>query len=460
MPRMASDTAQTVPVVTVQPSISEVLQEVQDGVIPSDKFWVSCYRASETSVHSKITAELDEVDRDLVNLSSDDRHLEFGFKGNGKHGHSFTASCDRLGISDVHIHLPVQEYEDSERTSLSRPQRITAFDVSPDVSRYATGYTDGGIFLYPVSPVSQEETFLTRKVSALRSEKVAARPHVSEVTSLRFFPSSRVLLSSGLDFALSILPADLPEGSTGVTKVEPARTLRGHKRSITGTAIVDVGRNVLSSSLDATVKLWDVAGGSSITTIHTASSSPVLSIAIGSKVTESVGDISFVATEDPAIQSKALFCGLQNGSFELLDLSTKASVYRSATSSTSPIRSIAYMSESHLLATGASKGLVTIYDVRSLEQPLTSFVRQDGEVTDLAFLSESRWPDNFGLAISTSDGLPFVARLSAEGTVMAEELIGVDCDPVRNVRVRRHAGKQEEIWLSSDDGVVRRYRCD
>jgi proteasomal ATPase-associated factor 1 len=84
---MASDTPQTVPVVTVQPSIGEVLQEVQEGLVPSDKFWVSCYRASETTIHSKITAELDEVDRDLVNLSSGDSHLKFGFKGSGKHGH-------------------------------------------------------------------------------------------------------------------------------------------------------------------------------------------------------------------------------------------------------------------------------------------------------------------------------------------------------------------------------------
>lgn len=84
---MAPDTPQAVPVVTVQPSIGVVLQEVLDGIVPSDKFWVSCYKASETSVHSKITAELDEVDRDLVNLSSCDGHLKFGFKGNGKHGH-------------------------------------------------------------------------------------------------------------------------------------------------------------------------------------------------------------------------------------------------------------------------------------------------------------------------------------------------------------------------------------
>ena len=54
------------PVVTVQPSFTEVIQEVRDGIIPSEKFWVSCYKDSEPSMHAKVNVELDEVDRSLV----------------------------------------------------------------------------------------------------------------------------------------------------------------------------------------------------------------------------------------------------------------------------------------------------------------------------------------------------------------------------------------------------------
>jgi proteasomal ATPase-associated factor 1 len=59
----------TLPVVTIQPTFPEVIQEVLDGIIPSDKFWVSCYKTSEPSVHAKVLVELDEIDRNLVNLS-------------------------------------------------------------------------------------------------------------------------------------------------------------------------------------------------------------------------------------------------------------------------------------------------------------------------------------------------------------------------------------------------------
>lgn len=57
------------PVITIQHTFPEVIQEVLDGIIPSDKFWVSCYKTSEPSVHAKVHVELDEINRNLVNLS-------------------------------------------------------------------------------------------------------------------------------------------------------------------------------------------------------------------------------------------------------------------------------------------------------------------------------------------------------------------------------------------------------
>ena len=73
----------TLPVVTIQPTFPEVIQEVLDGVIPSDKFWVSCYKTSQTSVHARVLVELDEVDRNLVNLSPAEGDVEVLKASNG-----------------------------------------------------------------------------------------------------------------------------------------------------------------------------------------------------------------------------------------------------------------------------------------------------------------------------------------------------------------------------------------
>jgi proteasomal ATPase-associated factor 1 len=173
--------------------------------------------------------------------------------------------------------------------------------------------------------------------------------------------------------------------------------------------------------------------------------------------------------ETPEVGQSFVYAGLQTGSFEVFDLRTRSSVYKSTPTSSAPINAISYLPSQHLLASGSSDGVITIYDVRSLSSPLTSFRRNDANVTDLEFALPSLSQDtnnidkdgyDVGLAISTSDGLPYVANLIPEGPGVKAELVGVDCDPVKSIRVRGGGvtGNTEmEVWTASDDAIVRRY---
>jgi len=76
-------------------------------------------------------------------------------------------------------------------------------------------------------------------------QNVTPKVHAAYVSSLRFFSSSRVLLTAGADFALHILPAEQVEAAVPVS---PVRTLKGHTHTVTDTAIVSKGRNVVSSA--------------------------------------------------------------------------------------------------------------------------------------------------------------------------------------------------------------------
>ncbi|TFK26979.1 WD40 repeat-like protein [Coprinopsis marcescibilis] len=446
---MASDKDQILPIVTAQPSLGEVLQEVQNGGIPYDKFWVSCYKESEPSVHGKIHVELDEQDRDLLKLSSENESIHIDFIGNGKHGYEYNVSCPSLGVSKTRLLLPSQEYSDPQRSAPGKPQRITAFDISPDSSRFATGFTDGSVYIHPTSSAPRPPSFLPRKTDL--SGKIYSRPQLSEVSTLKFFPSNRVILASGLDFTLSIVSADLPEISPSApTKVEPVRTLRSHTRPVTATEILGVGRNVVSASLDATVKKWDVASGSVIATLATSAAS--LSMTLGKKP----GDQPHSLDEPQSIgmETSVVCCGLQDGTFELLDLSSNSSIYKSTILTQSPLLSIA--AEGNFLATGSASGLISVFDIRSIDTPLTSVIRNQASITDIEFLPPSSGSDDLVFIVSSGDGLPFAANLGPDGLISVTELIGADCDPVRTVCARR-SGARDEIWLSSDDGIVRRY---
>lgn len=234
--------------------------------------------------------------------------------------------------------------------------------------------------------------------------------------------------------------------------------MRAHTRTVTDSAIIALGRNILSSSLDRTLKLWDVSSGDVISSL--TSQSPIVSMSLGDRMAipphgeESVPPAAEDGREVPETASKLVFCGLENGSFELFDLGFKKSTYRSPLpNSPSSLTSIKYSDSNNLLATGSSSGIVTLYDTRSLGTPLTSFSRLETAIEDLAIILKNSGVD---LAIATSDGLPYLASVVPEGPAVSAELVGADCDPVRNITLRDN-NRRKEVWSASDDGIVRRY---
>jgi hypothetical protein len=65
-------TSITLPIATVQHDFQSVITDVREGIVPSEEFWISCYKLNEPSVHGKVHAELDETDRNSVTLQSRD----------------------------------------------------------------------------------------------------------------------------------------------------------------------------------------------------------------------------------------------------------------------------------------------------------------------------------------------------------------------------------------------------
>ncbi|KIP10458.1 hypothetical protein PHLGIDRAFT_496113 [Phlebiopsis gigantea 11061_1 CR5-6] len=423
------------PITTIQPDFESILTDVKDGIVPEDTFWVSCYKTGEQSVHGKAHLTLNERDRDV---------------------REYAAACPSLGISHTRVAVPAKTYADPlPQVEKDTYRKISAFDIAPDGSQFAAGYDDGTVYM--VSSASSSTPPI-----------VARKCHLSSVTSVKYFPSSRVLLTAGADFALNILPADLPSASSpskDPIRITPVRTLKAHTRTVTCTGIISRGRTVLSGSKDATLRLWDVSSGASIRTLASGGLKPVLALSLGGP-----SENAFVAPPDgdsPAVnvqldprevdtQDKVVFCALDSGAFQAFDLGTKASVFHSQGPTSAPLHAIAYAPAHHLVATGSGVGVVDVYDTRLLGTPLVSFGRNGASIEDLDFvsLSQSTGDAEVGLAIATEDGLPYVANVRPEGPSVRAELIVTDCEAVRSVCVGPGAGI---VWTAGDDGVVRRY---
>ncbi|KAJ7579144.1 WD40-repeat-containing domain protein [Mycena floridula] len=435
------------PIVSVQPTLASVVDDVFQGIVPEEDFWVSCYKSDSPSIHAKIHTRLDEVDRNAITLQSDTNLVQISSSGR-QPSSRYIVTAPSLGITPTKVFLPAREFADPERSRIQNPSRITAFDVTSDGSQFATGYLDGAVHLYP-------------NMASFERHKQISRAHKSTVTSLHFFPSNRVLLTSGADFSLNILSAELQETpSTNPKVLEPVRTFRGHTRGVTASAIVARGKNILSSSSDGTCRLWDVASGSQISMMSAGEGqfSSITGMALGDRGQAELGRVRPDGEELPEVvdprevetSDKLVFCSLASGSFEGFDLRSKRSVH--ATSLGPPLTAIAYSPESSLLATGSSNGLVTIHDTRALSSPLTSFTRNTASIEDLTFVPGSSV--DAVLFVSPSDALPYVATVRPQGPNVLAEIIGGDCDTVKAIRPQNST----EFWTAGDDGIVRLYK--
>ncbi|KAI0741940.1 WD40 repeat-like protein [Daedaleopsis nitida] len=457
---MAADAGQPIilPICTIQHDFQAVVKDVHGGLVPNDHFWISCYKDGEPSIHGKAVASLDERNRDLVLYEG---HGGVGLKDYGKN--AYAVSCPSLDIPETRLAVPMTSYPALPDTRKSA--QITAFDIAPDGSQYVTGYHDGSVHIRPTS-------------SPNASPSASTKSHLSTVTSLQFFPSSRVVLTAGADFSISILPADVPESSSYSTaKMTAARTFRGHTRAVTSTGIIARGRNILSGSKDGTLRLWDVPSGQQIRTFAAGTNQfvPVLALNTSTRWTSADADApaesdTHADPREVETADKVVFCALQDGSFELFDLRTKHAEFRSLVSpagARSALQAVAYSSGDNLVGTGSAAGLTTLYDTRTLgSDPIVTFRRNTAPIEDLKFIdlsaapfslgashsASSPRPGDVGLAIATEDGLPYVAEVRPSGPRLRAELVGTDCDGVRHVRV-----VGGHIWTASDDGVVRRY---
>lgn len=144
-----------------------------------------------------------------------------------------------------------------------------------------------------------------------KEREVTMNGHYGDIYCCRWFPSGKVVLSSGADLRIKIWSAE-----TG----KCAGTLVGHTKAVTDLAVVDRGRNIISVSKDATAKLWHVGSGKVIdnliefkptTYINCCSLSSPKEINLGERNTPA-SDLE-IGTDD-----KCLLIGCENGTLALI----------------------------------------------------------------------------------------------------------------------------------------------
>lgn len=353
-----------------------------DGFANQEKVWVSAHHSDRKTGHSFLTSDgpADGDFRSQVIIPKQMRvtHVESGFTTN------FT--------SPTHAH------------KITPNSSLVALDIS---SLGAIGAASSG------SDILVFET----KVGIVRRKMTG---HLAGVQVLKFFPSNTVLLSGGSDMCLKIWSVE--DGSCPVT-------IPAHKRLISSLAIVERGRNVVSSSHDGTIKLWCCGTQQNIST---------LSLERGP-----VNHITLLPDQGGSPDALVLSAS-DSGSLSLHSLEDSSQIARYE--HTSALTACSHVQEYCVMAGSADGELITL-DLRMMSEPLSSHKRSNYAISSLyKDVSHDR------LWCAQRDGECYTVSTNSDSLTCDVTLSGGDCEPVLGV-----VAKGGVVLTTAKDRIIRRY---
>jgi len=130
-------------------------------------------------------------------------------------------------------------------------------------------------------------------------------------------------------------------------KITPYRTMRGHTREVRGVVHLPDGRHIITCSLDASLRLWDLESGAQI----------------GNNWQDD-GDQAGVLTIALSPNGKTLASGSSSGIVKLWDIETRKVTVK-WTGHTNRVWSVRWSADGMCVASGSSDGTVRVWEMES-----------------------------------------------------------------------------------------------
>lgn len=219
-------------IITVQDSFEDVIRDVENGTIESEKFWLA-RRVDDQALlqYFKINAFLTQEKTLDFTGESESQYANIKFKIDGPRKYIATIE-DKSGIESYTLLSP------RFKKSIEKKDQITLLLLNKSTKQIYQGTLSGNILVFDQGS--------GQKLGEIEEA------HLSSVKHLVLLPSDKVLLSAGDDLRICLwdLSADtLPKVAT--------RTFMSQTKTITDVAIIGRGRNFVTSSEDGSVAIWE-----------------------------------------------------------------------------------------------------------------------------------------------------------------------------------------------------------
>ncbi|MEU4155164.1 trypsin-like peptidase domain-containing protein [Actinoplanes sp. NPDC026670] len=244
-----------------------------------------------------------------------------------------------------------QQAVDAQQTALSRQlaaQSQAIASANPELSELLAAYA------YRAAPTSEALSVLATSYESVRPLRRTLAGHGEAVYSLAFSPDGRTLATGSVDNTVRLWDV-----ATGTSRL----TLTGHTKVVFSLVFSPDGRTLATTSADNTARLWDVATGNNIHTL-TGHTNGVWSVAFSP-------------------DGNTLATGGHDRLVRLWDVST-GSNRRTLTGHTDMVRSLVFSPDGRTLASGSTDNTVRLWDVISGTSRRT-LTGHTGSVNAMAF---------------------------------------------------------------------------
>jgi WD40 repeat protein len=271
------------------------------------------------------------------------------------------------------------------------PKAVSACAVSPDGSQLLCGTVEGMLSRWDAGSHRQDSMFLA---------------HTRPISAIAFSPDERVLATASWDRSLILWR---PTG-------QDPQTLSGHSDIVAGCCFTPNAQTLLSWSHDNTIRLWDVNGGQTITTLKDLTDRPQAGCA--------------------SPDSRWGAFGARDGSVKLFDLVAHRAVR--SIKARGEIRCCMFLLDAQTLVVGDDSGRLGLYSVPDL--------KDRGELdTGLVIQSGALAPSSAQIALGCNDGC--VHLVAIEGFDEAPLTINMTQQSRRSASaLQRLFGKSSEVF--------------
>jgi len=293
---------------------------------------------------------------------------------------------------------------------------------------------------------------------------VDCEAHVADVNVLHWFPSNAVVLSGASDMTLSVL--DAATGGAGAVLV-------GHSAGVTGAAIIERGRSLVSCSRDGMLHLWGLPSAAVVARMRLPSPPAAIVVAQMAGPAAAAAAAAAPAPGEVGTSDKVVLAACEDGVVRGWHLGSKSATATVAplalpagsSSGSGRIQARAMATAGGVVAVGGSGGALAVFRVPPSPTD-TPVVLWRGTLcdahADVMALDAVADGDAVLLAVGLATGVVAALHLSLPpGGVptcrLAALFTGLDCEAARSVSLRLSHGVAA-LAVGGQDGYARIYR--